>query len=104
MHRVTLLDTGADGVHAFSGLADGVAHWTPDGERHSLDLDLPGQQRVAMKTSRGSQQRTPSVALAYAALRGQDPAAAGEAIKHVLPSTRGSGPLWDAAARVRAGD
>ena len=51
-----------------------------------------------------AQQRTPSVALAYAALRGQDPAAAREAIKGVLPSTRASGALWDAAARVRAGD
>jgi WD40 repeat protein len=54
IQRVSLLDTGVTGVHAFSGLANGVAHWTPDGERHYLELDLPGQRRVATKHSRAS--------------------------------------------------
>lgn len=47
-------------------------------------------------------QRTPSVALAYAVARGHDAQEAAERIKAVLPSTRGRGALWAAAADVRA--
>jgi ADP-ribosylglycohydrolase len=50
-----------------------------------------------------AQQRTPSVALAYAALGGQNPAEARTAIMRALPSTRGQGRMWDAAAHVRTG-
>jgi protein-tyrosine phosphatase len=49
-----------------------------------------------------AQQRTPSVALAYAALGGQNPAEARTAIMRALPSTRGQGRMWDAAAHVRS--
>lgn len=48
-----------------------------------------------------AQQRTPSVALAYAVLRGHDPHEAGRAIRDALASTRGRGRLWEAAAEVR---
>jgi ADP-ribosylglycohydrolase len=44
-----------------------------------------------------AQQRTPSVALAYAALLGHDPVEAAARIRAELPSTRGHGPVWDAA-------
>lgn len=46
-------------------------------------------------------QRAPSVARAYAAYRGHDPRAAGGTIQQALPSSRGQGRLWDAAARVQ---
>lgn len=49
-----------------------------------------------------AQQRTPSVAVAYAVLRGHDPREAAAAIKRALPSTRGRGRIWDAAARVKS--
>jgi hypothetical protein len=44
-----------------------------------------------------AQQRTPSVALAYSVLLGHDPVAAAARIRAELPSTRGHGPVWDAA-------
>ncbi len=44
-----------------------------------------------------AQQRTPSVALAYAVLLGHDPVEAAARVRAELPSTRGSGPVWDAA-------
>lgn len=47
-----------------------------------------------------AEQRTPSVALAYACYHGHGPQEAAEAIRRALHSTRGSGRLWEAAARV----
>jgi ADP-ribosyl-[dinitrogen reductase] hydrolase len=47
-----------------------------------------------------AEQRTPSVAVAYAVLLGADPAQAQRDVMQVLPSTRGRGLVWDAAARI----
>jgi ADP-ribosyl-[dinitrogen reductase] hydrolase len=47
-----------------------------------------------------AQQRTPSVALAYAALLGHDATGAAARIQAELPSTRGHGPVWDAAKEL----
>ena len=44
-----------------------------------------------------AQQRTPSVAVAYAVLRGHDPQQARRDIADALGSTRGWGVVWDAA-------
>jgi hypothetical protein len=44
-----------------------------------------------------AEQRTPSVALRYAVRRGADAPKAADAIRHVLPSTRGHSRLWDVA-------
>jgi hypothetical protein len=47
-----------------------------------------------------AQQRTPSVALAYAALLGHGTAGAASRISRDLPSTRGSGAVWEAARQL----
>ena len=47
-----------------------------------------------------AQQRTPSVALAYAALLGHDPAEAASRIQAELSTTRGHGPVWEAAKEL----
>lgn len=48
-----------------------------------------------------AQQRTPSAALAYAALLGVDADEADHAIRQALPSTRGYGHLWTTAHTLR---
>ena len=45
-----------------------------------------------------AQQRTPSVAIAYAVLLGHDVDSARAAVAAALPSTRGHGTVWDAVA------
>lgn len=47
-----------------------------------------------------AQQRTPSIAVAYAVLLGHDPDEARAAVRAVLPGARGRGALWDAAGDV----
>jgi hypothetical protein len=47
-----------------------------------------------------AEQRTPSVAVAYAVLLGHDPVAVRREVVAALRSARGSGVVWDAAARV----
>ncbi|HYO39286.1 MAG TPA: ADP-ribosylglycohydrolase family protein [Nocardioidaceae bacterium] len=50
-----------------------------------------------------AQQRTPSVALAYAVLLGHDPVEAAARVRAELPSTRGHGRVWDAAQELGSG-
>lgn len=50
-----------------------------------------------------AQQRTPSVAVAYSVLLGHDLEEARGAVRRALPSTRGSGRVWDAVAQVARG-
>ena len=47
-----------------------------------------------------AEQRTPSVAAAYAVLLGHDPAAVRREVLSVLPDARGHGRLWDAAVEM----
>jgi ADP-ribosyl-[dinitrogen reductase] hydrolase len=47
-----------------------------------------------------AEQRTPSVAVAYAVLLGVEPAEAQRAVRQALPSTRGRGPVWHTAAQI----
>lgn len=62
-----------------------------------------GQGRRVFVHCVAAQQRTPSIALAYAALGGYDVSEARTAIAAALPSTRGQGRMWDAAAEVLSG-
>lgn len=96
--------------------ADHLVVWlldsdNPDDNPH-LDFVLADTARfIAARRDRGQRvfvhcvaahQRTPSVALAYAALRGHDPRAAATSIGLAMPTARGRGRLWDAAAAVAA--
>ena len=47
-----------------------------------------------------AQQRTPSAAVAYAVLRGQDPSLAQRAVREAFPGMRGHGPVWEAAIEI----
>lgn len=51
-----------------------------------------------------AQQRTPSVAVAYAVLLGADPAEARQRVLAVLEEARGRGRVWDAAVEVPSGE
>ncbi|MDN5894010.1 MAG: hypothetical protein L0H93_08285, partial [Nocardioides sp.] len=45
-----------------------------------------------------AEQRTPSIAIAYAVLLGKDIGVARDAVRNALPSTRAHGRVWDAVA------
>jgi ADP-ribosylglycohydrolase len=61
---------------------------------------LRAEGRTVLLHCVAAQQRTPSVALAYATLLGHDPDEAARRISGALPSTRGHGPVWDAAREI----
>ena len=113
---VSLCRTGrAQGC--FEGAADVVDFRLLDDDRPEANPHLDFVLRDAAEAVRGlraegkrvllqcvaAQQRTPSVAVAYAVLLGADPAQARERVMDVLDQPRGWGRLWE-AADLRAGD
>lgn len=61
--------------------------------------DLRAEGRRVLLHCVAAEQRTPTVAVAYAALLGQDRAEAAAQVRAALPSTRGHGLLWDRVRR-----
>lgn len=110
---VALCRVGRDQA-CFEGVAEVVESRLMDSEDPAANADLPFILRDAADAVRGlraegkrvllhcvaAEQRTPSVAVAYAVLLGHDPAQAQADVAAALRSTRGRGLVWDAAAQV----
>ena len=108
---VSLCRTGRE-QGCFEGAADVVDVRLLDDDRPEANPHLDFVLRDAAEAVRGlraegkrvllqcvaAQQRTPSVAVAYAGLLGADPAQARERIIAVLDQPRGWGRLWERAA------
>ena len=70
--------------------------YTVTGDERACAIPHPHDPEMLLHRV-AAQQRTPSVTLRYAVRRGADPREAADAIRHVLPSTRGHGGMWDLA-------
>jgi ADP-ribosyl-[dinitrogen reductase] hydrolase len=65
----------------------------------AIIADLRAEGRTVLLHCVAAEQRTPTVAVAYAAHLGQDRAEAAAQVRMALPSTRGQGLLWDRVRR-----